>query len=199
MSSVETVCLNLQNISWGPLILHYLWCEVLVLISAYLICHAFLLYRLGFRALFCSWVVWLKYYWNQSGRLPRYNYFLCLIALEIFQLGQNNCFQLSQIDGEVLHLCFPLTWWIKVLNLQQQLPMVVASVGPGDLWPWNLIMGDTLKWVSMRVLSMLQRIHHCLSGSGCAWLESRGSDGKKLLNIAGMLGDMIWGAMEPLV
>ena len=27
----------------------------------------------------------------------------------------------------------------------------------------------------------------------------RGSDGKKLLSLAGMLGDMLWGAVEPLV
>ena len=31
------------------------------------------------------------------------------------------------------------------------------------------------------------------------WLVSRGSDGKKLISIAGMLGDMLWGAVAPLV
>ena len=35
--------------------------------------------------------------------------------------------------------------------------------------------------------------------AGCVWLVSRGSDGKKLLSIAGMLGDMLWGAVVPLV
>ena len=30
-------------------------------------------------------------------------------------------------------------------------------------------------------------------------MVSRGSDGKKLLSIAGMLGDMLWGAVVPLV
>ena len=30
-------------------------------------------------------------------------------------------------------------------------------------------------------------------------MGSRGSDGKKLLSIAGMLGDMLWGAVDPLV
>ena len=31
------------------------------------------------------------------------------------------------------------------------------------------------------------------------WLVSRGSDGKKLLSFSAVLGDMIWGAMAPLV
>ena len=30
-------------------------------------------------------------------------------------------------------------------------------------------------------------------------MGSRGSDGKKLLSISGMLGDMLWGAVAPLV
>ena len=30
-------------------------------------------------------------------------------------------------------------------------------------------------------------------------MVSRGSDGKKLLSLAGMLGDMIWGTVAPLV
>ena len=30
----------------------------------------------------------LEYYWYRSGRQSRCNYYLCLIALEIFQLGQ---------------------------------------------------------------------------------------------------------------
>ena len=30
-------------------------------------------------------------------------------------------------------------------------------------------------------------------------MVSRGSDGKKLISIAGMLGDMLWGAVAPLV
>ena len=30
-------------------------------------------------------------------------------------------------------------------------------------------------------------------------MGSRGSDGKKLLSLAGMLGDMLWGAVAPLV
>ena len=38
-----------------------------------------------------------------------------------------------------------------------------------------------------------------MPGAGCVWLGSRGSDGKKLLSLAGMLGDMLWGAVAPLV
>ena len=30
-------------------------------------------------------------------------------------------------------------------------------------------------------------------------MGSRGSDGKKMLSIAGMMGDMLWGAVVPLV
>ena len=30
-------------------------------------------------------------------------------------------------------------------------------------------------------------------------MGSRGCDGKKLLSLAGMLGDMLWGAVAPLV
>ena len=37
------------------------------------------------------------------------------------------------------------------------------------------------------------------AGPGCVWLGSRGSDGKKLLSLAGMLGDILWGAVAPLV
>ena len=151
------------------------------------------------RALFCSWVVGWEYCWHHSGRPPRYNYYLCLIVLEIVQLGQNKCFQLDQISGGVLHLCSPLPWWIKVLHLPLMLLLVVVSAVPGALLPWSIIMGDTLKLASLWVLAMLRRIHPWLPWSGCVWLVSRGSDGKKLLSIAGMLGDMLWDAVVPLV
>ena len=65
---------------------------------------------------------------------PRCNYFLCLIVLEIVQLGWNKYFQLGQIDGGVLHLCPPLPWWTKVLYFHLLLPLVFASVVPGSLW-----------------------------------------------------------------
>ena len=38
-----------------------------------------------------------------------------------------------------------------------------------------------------------------MPGAGCVCLDSRGSDGKKMLSIAGMLVDMLWGDMDPLV
>ena len=43
------------------------------------------------------------------------------------------------------------------------------------------------------------RVYPLLPGSGRVWLGSRGSDGKKLLSLSGMLGDMFWGAVVPLV
>ena len=89
MALVGTVYLNPQNIYWGHLTLHYPWCVVLVLIPAFLTCHEFLLYHLGCRARFCYWVVGWEYCWHHIVRPPRCNYYLCLIALEIFQLGQN--------------------------------------------------------------------------------------------------------------
>ena len=55
-----------------------------------------------------------------------------MIALEIFQLGQNKNFQLDQISGGVLYLFSPLPWWIKVLHLPLLLPLVVVSDGTGD-------------------------------------------------------------------
>ena len=67
-----------------------------------------LLYHLGCRSLFCSLVMWLEYCSHHSGRPPIYNCYLCLIALENFQLGQI-FFQLDQIAGGVLHLCSPLS------------------------------------------------------------------------------------------
>ena len=89
VATVGTVCLNLQNIAWGPLILHYPWCGFLVFIPASFIYHELLLYHLGCRDMFCYWVVWLRYYWHGSGRPPRCNYFLCLIVLKIVRLGHN--------------------------------------------------------------------------------------------------------------
>ena len=89
MTPVGTVRQNIQNISWGPLTLHYLWCGVLVLIPVFLTCYEFSLYHLGCRDLFCSWAVWWECCWHHSVRPPRYSYYLCLIALGIFQLGQN--------------------------------------------------------------------------------------------------------------
>ena len=157
------------------------------------------LHHLGFRSLFCSWFVWWEYCWHHSGKPPRYNYYLCLIALEIFQLGQNIFFQSDQIAGGVLHLCSPLTWWIKVLHFPLLLPLVVVSDGLGELLLWSLILVKTLKLASVWVLTILRRIHPWLPGAGCVWLGSRGSDGKKLLSLAGMLGDMIWGAVVSLV
>ena len=38
-----------------------------------------------------------------------------------------------------------------------------------------------------------------IAWSRVLWLGSRGSDGKKLLILAEMLGDMLWGAVAPLV
>ena len=199
MSPVGTVCLNLQNIAWVPLILHYTWCGFLVLIPASLICYEFLLYHLGWRDLFCSWLVWLRYYWHHIGRPPRFKYLLCLIAPEIFQLGQKTFFQLGQISGGVLHLCSPLPWWIKVSHLHLLLPLVVDSAGPGAIWPWYLILGDTLKQVPLWVLVMMRRIHTWFPGAGCVWLGSRGPDDKKLLSLSGVLGDMLWGVVSPLI
>ena len=46
---------------------------------------------------------------------------------------------------------------------------------------------------------MLIRIHPLFPGAGCNWLGSRGSDGKTLLSLAAMLGDMLWGAVALLV
>ena len=54
-----------------------------------------------------------------------------MIALEIYQLGQNNYFQSDQIAGGVLYLCYTLPWWIQLLHLQQLLPLVVVYAGPG--------------------------------------------------------------------
>ena len=71
-----------------------------------------------------------------------------MIALEIFQLGQNNFFQLDQIAGGVLHLCSPLPWWINVLHLPLLLPLVVVSAYLGDILMRSLIMVDTLKLAS---------------------------------------------------
>ena len=155
--------------------------------------------HLGCRALFFSWVVCWEYCWHHSGRPPIYSYYLCLIVLEIVQWGHNKCFQLDQISGGVLYLCYPLPWWIKVLYFPLLLPLVVISTGPGALLMWYLILGDTLKLDSLWVLSMFRRIHPWLHEAGCVWLGSRGSDGKKLLSLAGMLGNMLWGAMEPLL
>ena len=81
VAPVGTVYLNLQYISWGRLKLHYPWCGDLVLILVFLTCYEFSLYNLGCRDLFCSWVVWWEYCWHHSGRPPRFNYYLCLIAL----------------------------------------------------------------------------------------------------------------------
>ena len=158
LAPVGTVYQNLTNIAWGPLIIHYPWCGVLVLIPASLICHGFLLYHLGCSSLFCSWVMWLRYYWHHSGRPPRFNYFLCIIALEVVQLGQKS-FQMVQIDGGVLHLRSLLPWWINLSPLKMVMNLVVSSVGPGALWLLSLIMGDTLILVSLWVLLMLRRIH----------------------------------------
>ena len=170
-----------------------------MLIPVLLTCYEFLLYHLGYRSMFCSWVAWWEYFWHHSGRPPIYSYYLCLIALEIVQLGQNKFFQLDQIAGGVLHLCSPLTWWIKVLHLPPLLLLIVVSAGLGDLFLWYLILRDTLKLASLWVLYMLRKIHTWLPGAGCIWLVSRGSDGKTFLSLAGMLGDMLWGAMVPLV
>ena len=41
--------------------------------------------------------------------------------------------------------------------------------------------------------------HPLFPESRCVWLGSRGSDGKKMLSLAGMLGDMLWGAVVPSV
>ena len=46
---------------------------------------------------------------------------------------------------------------------------------------------------------MLRRIHPLFPRSGCVWLVIIGYDGKKLLIIAGVLYDMLWGAGAPLV
>ena len=108
-------------------------------------------------------------------------------------------FQLDQIPGGVLHLCSPLPWWIKVLHLQQLMLLVVVSSGPGTLFLWYLILLYGLKLVSIRVLAMLRRIHPWLPGSGCVCLGSIGYDGKKLLSLAGMLGNLLWGAVAPLL
>ena len=78
-------------------------------------------------------MVWLEYNWHHSSRQPRFNYYLCLIALEIFQLVQNDFFHLGLIAVGLLHLCSPLTWWIKVLHFQPLLKLVVVSNGTGSL------------------------------------------------------------------
>ena len=104
-----------------------------MLILDFLICHDFLLYHLGFRALFCSLLVWLEYYKHNSVRQPRFNYYLCLTALEIVQLGKNTVSQLGQISGGLLHLCSTLPWWLKVSHFQQLLLLVVVYDGPGAL------------------------------------------------------------------
>ena len=199
MAPVGTVYLNLQNIFWGPLKLHYPWCGFLVLIHAFLIFYEFSLYHLGCRDLFCSWAVWLEYCWHHSGRPPRFNYYFCLIALEIIHLVQNIFSQLDQITGGVLRLCSPLHWWIKVLHLTLLLPLVVVYAVTGALLLWYLILLDNLRLAYLWVLTMLRRIHTWLPGSGCVWLGSRGSDGKKLIILSGMLGNMIWGAVVSLV
>ena len=85
------------------------------------------------QALFCYLVVWLESCLCHSGRPRGYNCYLCLIALEIVQLGQNIFFQLDKIPGGVLMLCSPLHWWIKVLHLMLLLPLVIVSTGTGAL------------------------------------------------------------------
>ena len=160
VAPVGAVYLDLLNVSWGPLTLHYSWCGVLMLIPAFLTCYEFSLYHLRFRALFCSWVVWWEYCLRNIGRPPRYSYYLCLIVTEIVQLGQNKHFQLDQIAEGVLHLYSPLTWWIKVLHLTLLLPLVDVSAGPGALLVWYLILGDTSKLSSLWVLAMLRKIHN---------------------------------------
>ena len=102
-------------------------------------------------------VVWREYFWNHSSRPPIYNYYLCMISLEIVQLGQNKNFQLDQIAGGVLHLCSPLAWLIKVLYLPLLLPLVVVSAGPSAFLLWSLILGDTFKLAYMWVLAMLRK------------------------------------------
>ena len=98
-----------------------------------------------------------------------------MIALGIVQLGRNKMFQLDQISGGVLHLCYPLPWWIKVLHLPLLMPMVVVSAGTGALLLWYLIMGDTLKLASLWVLDflfvagVLVFVWNC---SACSCLES---------------------------
>ena len=108
-------------------------------------------------------------------------------------------FQLDQISGGVHYFCSLLTWWIEMLHLQQQLPLVVVSSGPGALLLRSMILGDNSKLASLWVLAMSTRNHPWLTVVGCVWLGSRVSDGKKLLSLAGMLGDILWGAVEPLV
>ena len=135
----------------------------------------FIPFRVQGPVLFLSGVV--KYYWHHSGRPSRCYYFLCLIALEIVHLGQI-FFQLGKRSGRVLHLCSPLPWWINVSRLKMLLPRGVDFAGPGALWPWAMILGDNLKWVSLWVLAMLQSIHRWLPGAGWILLGSRVSDGK---------------------
>ena len=46
---------------------------------------------------------------------------------------------------------------------------------------------------------MLKRTHPLLTGAEWVWLGSRGYYGKKLLSFDGMLDNMLWGAVVPLV
>ena len=86
------------------------------------------LHYLNYKAIPCCSITWHLFVLGTS-----YNYCLFLIALEIFQLGQNNFFQFDQISGEVLQLCSHLPWWIEMLNFPMLLPLVVVSDGPGAL------------------------------------------------------------------
>ena len=61
------------------------------------------------------------------------NYYLSIIAIGIVKLVHNKSFQLDQIAGGVLHLCYNLPWWIKALHLKLLLLLVVVSAGTGAL------------------------------------------------------------------
>ena len=80
-----TVCLIIQNIVLGPLILNYPWCVALVLIPDFSIYHELLLSYSVCRVLFCSWVIFLGYFLHHSVSPPVCSCFLCLIALKISQ------------------------------------------------------------------------------------------------------------------
>ena len=85
VAPVVTLCLIIQNIVLGPLILHFPWCVTLVLIPTLSICHGFLLCHSVYRVMLCSWVVLLGCCLNHSVRPTVCSCFLCMIALEILQ------------------------------------------------------------------------------------------------------------------
>ena len=87
----------------------------------------------------------------------------------------------------------------KDVTFSSEAAVVVVSSDTGSVFLWFLTLGDTLKLSSLWVLSMLRRVHSWFPGEGCVWLGSRLSDSKKLISLAGMLSDMLWCAVVPLV